>query len=328
MPKKARRPVPRARSESTSRTASTRQPQESESYTASRLDGPVTLMKETLAVLRSNRTVFLRLLTLTAISLMLIVGITEQEQYAALSEATREAVRVIPNEPGRSMTAFFILASSVMSGALAGAHSDIQLFYRGAVYVFLGLVVVWLLRHRLAGTSVGLRDGLYNAGAPLISVGLVASFAVLQLLPLALVVALFAAVSAAGVLGNTVVTVLMALVAIALAVLTLYWLVGTFFALIVATIPGTYPVAALRSARSLVSGKRVALFGRLLWVWAVLIAGVSLVMAPILLLDAAFGLSSGIVTVGLMQLLGAASAIVGTTYVYLLYRKVLDARAN
>ena len=108
--------------------------------------------------------------------------------------------------------------------------------------------------------------------------------------------------------------------------LTFYWLAGTVFAAVIVTLPGTYPWAALRSARQVIAGYRRGVVLRLLWLGFVVSFVMFIVLFPIVLLDAFTGYRlSGFVVVA-SQLLGVALFIYSAAYVYLLYRGVIDER--
>lgn len=257
----------------------------------------------------------------------MVVGLTsELDQYGNLSDATREVVAGLSDGASRVFVATGVLFLAVLSGSLLSMLSEQQHLYRLVVFMFLWLVVVWMLRHLLAGTAVKVRDGLYNATAPLISSLLVLLAGAVQLLPLALTLSLSAALLNTGALDQWAIAILLGVVVTALLVLTLYWLVGTFFAAIIVTIPGTYPVAALRSARSLVVGYRAALLLRLMWLGMLLLLAYAIVMTPFFYADVALGISSPALIVSVFQLLSVVSLLYASGYIYLLYRRMIDGR--
>lgn len=294
----------------------------------SAIAGPLKLSRRALKLLNVNRPIFIRLSLLFWALLMLSSGLTEQAQYASLSEATKEAVSIIGGHGERTLTAIGILLSSVMTGSLTSVLSETQLIGRIALYGLLWLVVVWLMRHLVAGAKVGLRDGLYNGGAPVVPSILIGLVGVVQLLPLALTVTLFSALSATGALNQGLIAGLMVIASLALTVVTVYWLSSTLFALIVATIPGTYPGAALRSARTVIKGRRLTVFLRLLWLSGAILLASALITLPMVVLDATLGLMNAFVFIAVWQLLGVATALFGSVYLYLLYREVIDERAD
>lgn len=277
-------------------------------------------------MLRDNRAVFGRLILLAAVVSLLLTGLTVYTYYTGLTQATDEVAGQLPAGVFRTFVEVGALAISVVSGAASSSLTEAQQIFTALFYLLLWLVTVWLLRHLLSGNTVKLRDGLYNAAAPLISTCLVALAAVAQVLPFALIVALVAAVSSTGVAGGFLWLIFGVAVVALFAALTLYWLAGTVFAGVIVTLPGTYPWAALRSARQVVAGYRRDVVLRLLWLGLVASVVMFLAVAPVVLLDVVTGYRLSAFVVLASQLVGAALFVYGSAYVYMLYRGVIDER--
>jgi hypothetical protein len=189
--------------------------------------------------------------------------------------------------------------------------------------------VVWLLRALLAGQKPRLRDGLYNAGAPIVPTLLVTLVLVVQLLPLAVVSIGYSAATASGLLSGGIEAMLFWTAALLLTVLSLYWATSTFMALIVVTLPGMYPLQALKSAGDLVVGRRVRILWRLLWILLLIAVIWSVIMIPTIIGDAwlksVVPALAGVPLVPIiLLLLGSVTIVVLAAYVYLLYRKVVE----
>lgn len=296
------------------------------SPTTKKLPGYWRFSREVLKTLWTYRLLFVRIGLLAWVALMTVSLTSEFDQYVSLSDATREVVAGLSDGAVRVFVATGVLFFAVLSGSLLSVLSEQQHLYRLVVFVFLWLAAVWMLRHLLAGTAVKVRDGLYNATAPLISSVLVLLVGVVQLLPLALALSLSAALLNTGALDQWAVAIVLGVVVTALLVLTLYWLVGTLFAAIIVTIPGTYPFAALRSARALAAGYRAALLLRIMWLGMLLLLAYTIVMTPFFYADVALGISNPALIVSVFHLLSVASLLYASGYVYLLYRKMIDGR--
>ena len=285
------------------------------------------LLVQTWAIVMSHRRVLGRAFGLAWLVMIAVVGLAQQSEYADLSAATHDAVSVIQNGAGQFAATTGILLSSVMTGSLNAAISDMQQLSYVGICFFIWLVTVWLVRHLHAGARVTVRDGLYNAGAPIISTLFVAGVGMLQLIPLAVIVTLFAAVQATGVANHAIVAGVMLVIALLSSVATLYWLTATIFALIIVTIPGTYPLAALRSARVLVRGHRLPLLARTAAAIIAAVLAVTIGLLPLVLLDAGTGLSAASVFIAVFDALVIAAIMIVTIYLYVLYRSMIDARA-
>jgi hypothetical protein len=151
----------------------------------------------------------------------------------------------------------------------------------------------------------------------------------LQLIPAAIALIAYGAADASGLLDQTAMLMLFGGGAILLATLSLYWATSTIIAMIVATLPGMYPMQAIKIAGDLVIGRRIRVLLRLLWSIVLLLLMWVVVLLPMILLDGA--LKSAIPGLDWLPLvpvtallLMAWSVVFEAAYVYVLYRKVVD----
>lgn len=293
------------------------------------MPGLIVFTKSVFDTLWKDKRLFGSLVAFISIIGILLVGIVQQDQFATSAEVLREYNKLIAEEGVDGATQVGLLFASAATGGLNASLTEAQQIYLSLLYLFGWLVTIWLLRHRLAGTAVKLRDGLYNAGAPVIAILALLSLAILQLLPLALGIFAFSAASGSeGLLNGGIEAGLFAFVALLLAVLSLYWVSSTLFAIIIATIPGTYPMQALRSAGDLVIGQRSRLMIRIAWLLVVIALLWAVVLLPAIALDSWLAQSWLPITVVTVQLLTGFSVIFGSAYIYLLYRKMIDEPAK
>jgi len=276
----------------------------------------------------TNKKIFLLVSAFYAIFISLLVGISSQDTYNSLSD-------VLKSTSGDALTGFFgkiggtgLLLASTMTGGLSTGLSDVQQIYAGLIALFTWLTSVWLLRNVLAGNKVKLRDGIYNSGSPIIPTFLVALIILVQLLPLTLAMIGFGAATSTGLLSNGVEAMLFWIAAGLLTALSIYLVTGTIFALIIVTLPGMYPMQAIKASGDLVIGRRVRILLRLVWMALIELILWALIMIPIMLLnDWLVGIWSPInnlPVVPVCLLMMSALTIVWTSaYVYLLYRKVV-----
>ena len=212
----------------------------------------------------------------------------------------------------------------------ANAEMDIsQQIFSILTLLLTWLTTVWLLRNLLAGHKVKLRDGLYNAGAPILSTCIIALLIVVQLIPIFVAAVGYNAALVSGLLEGGVQAMLFWLAAGLLAVLSLYWVTSSLFAMIIITLPGMYPYEAIKTAGDLMLGRRIKLLLRWVWMIGVVLVASLVVMVPIILLDmglkAAWPAISWLPIVPVALLVWSSLSVVWTAgYVYLLYRKVVD----
>lgn len=296
--------------------------------TAPPLPGYFRFTKEVLTRLRTDRSLFLRLFLVTVVAATLLFGATQQDQYVTMTDALKDYRETLAGEGFNGTVEFGVLLATAATGGLNTTLSETQRVYFFFFYLLIWLATIWLLRHRMAGVAVVVRDGLYNAGSPIVTCLALFFVAMIQLLPMALGIIVYSAAMTSGVLNNGFEVGLFALGALGLSVLSLYWVSSTFFALIIASNPGTYPVVALKMANQIVAGQRFKLVARLVWLAVLLALLWALVLIPAVLLDSWIAQPLLPIVVLSVQVLVAFSVIFGSTYVYLLYRKMIDEPAK
>jgi len=222
-----------------------------------------------------------------------------------------------------------LLLVTGMSGLLNNAPTDLARVYAFIMILFTWLTTVWLLRAIMAGQKPKLRDGLYSAGAPVLSTMIVTTVLIIQLLPIALAALAVAAAIPSGLLDNGVEAMVFWVVVALLVSLSLYWIASSMIALVVVTLPGMYPMRALTTSGDLVIGRRLRLIWRILWLMFTIVLGWVAVMLPVILLDTWLkGVWPAIawlpiVPVALL-IMSSLSAVWSSAYTYVLYRKVVD----
>lgn len=263
----------------------------------------------------------------------IFVGLASQDTYTALSETLRDTSGdLFTGGLGELGKASLLLVTGV-TGSLNTAPTETQQIYASLLGLLTWLTTVWLLRSILAGQKPRFRDGLYNAGAPLVSTFIVALVIVVQLLPAALAVIGFSAAISSGFLDGGVEAMIFAVLAILLIVLSVYWITTTLIALVVVTLPGMYPMQALRTAGDLVVGRRLRILLR--WAWLGLIVSIAwlVIMVPLIIFDTWLkGLWPAISWLPIVPLalliMSSLTVVITAAYTYLFYRKVVDDDAS
>lgn len=278
--------------------------------------------------LLANKKVFLSLAIVYALLTALLVGIASQDTYSTLTDTLRETgSEVFQGDFGQIGQAGLLFASAA-TGGISESLTEVQQVYAVLIGLLVWLTTVWLLRNILAGHVVKLRDGLYNAAAPLVSTFLVGLVLIVQLLPLILALIAYTAAVATGLLATGVEAMLFWIVATLLATLSLYWMTSTFIALVVVTLPGMYPMRALKTAGDIVIGRRLRILLRLVWMLLGIVVTWAIVMIPIILLDTWLkGIWTEIAWLPIIPvtllIMSSLTIVWSASYVYLLYRKVV-----
>jgi len=260
---------------------------------------------------------------------VIFLGFGSQEAYSQLSELLDETGgQILTGGWGSVGQAGLVLLSGI-TGSLNPDLTDAQQVYAGLIFLLTWLTTVWLLRSALAGKPVRLRDGIYNSGAPIVPTALVLVVLFMQLIPAALGIIGFNSAVSAGMFDQGFVAMLVSIVVGLLVVLSTYWIVSTFIALIIVTLPGVYPLQAVRSAGDIVIGRRIRLLLRIAWLIAINIILWVVLMLPLVILArllagiAPITSSLPIVPIA-MTIVGSMIVVWSATYIYLLYRKVVE----
>lgn len=281
------------------------------------------------SIMRAHMKLFGLLVLVYAVLTAALVGVTSEEVYSELVGVIRASGDEAMTGDWGGVEQASVVFLSAISGGLNVEADAAQQAYAGLIGLLTWLTTVWLSRAILAGQRPRLRDGLYNAGAPIVPTFLVSLVLIAQLLPLALVGLGYGAATASGLLDGGVEAMLFWFASALLVALSLYWATSTLLALVVVTLPGMYPMQALRTAGDLVVGRRVRILLRLLWVGLLVLISWALIMLPLIMADAWLKTAVPavvwlpIVPVSLL-ILSSATVIVVATYVYVLYRKVVE----
>lgn len=258
-----------------------------------------------------------------------IVGLYSQSDYAEISDVLQESGGDLFDGFLGTISQAGILLVTVSSSSFSGETNEAQQLFSLLIFLLTWLTTVWLLRNLLAGHKVKLRDGLYNAAAPLIPTALIGLLIAVQLVPVSLAVIGYNAAASTGLLESGIASMLFWVVAGLLSVLSLYWITASLLALVIVTLPGMYPYKAIKTATEIVEGRRVKLLLRWVWMLAVGCFAIVVGMIPVILL--AMGLTAlwpavaGVPIVPVALVVIVASVIVWSAgYVYVLYRKVVD----
>jgi len=283
-------------------------------------------------IFRQHWQMFGLLVVIYALIMAILGAITTQDTYDSIDALLRGAAGDFFGKGIGQIGQAGLVALSAFASSAGNLQPDAH------VYLVLSLILawlstVWLLREIMLGRKPKLRDGLYNSGAPLLSTLGVVIVLVVQLLPIGLVVLAYAALSSVDLIGDGFGSMLFWLIAATIAALVLYWITSTIIALIVVTLPGVYPLRAVKLSGDLVVGRRLRVMYRLLWgLVAIALTWIAVLIITILLDNLLKMLLPGIAWLPIVPYVGAlvtAYAVVWyATYAYLFYRKIVDDNAK
>lgn len=294
-----------------------------------KLPGYWAFTNEVRALLWKNKKLFLLLVFVYALLTTLIVGIASQSTYSEYTDALKESGSKLFDGEWWQVGQAGILLSAGVLGSLNETPGDVERIVALFLGIMIWLTTVWLLRAILAGKKPRLRDGIYSAGAPIISTMLVFAVAIIQLLPVALAAIAYGAASASGLIAEGIESMIFWAFEILLLTVSIYWMSSTFFALIIITLPGMYPMQAFKAAGDLVIGRRVRILLRFLWLFFLLFVVWGVIMIPLIFFDAwlksIWPAIADVPVVPVALLIVASLSIVWmSAYTYIFYRKVVE----
>ena len=293
-----------------------------------KLPGYFTLTNQAWQLMRQHWRIFVGLAAIYAVLGVLLSGLMSQDTYQQLKDTINEA-----NQEGAlgavmpTLALFAGVVTNQLGGSTGGVASSQQLV--GALIgLYIWLTTIWLIRGVATGKRPKIRDGLYNAGAPVIALSVLVFIALIQLLPAAIAAVIYGAADTSGMLQQTVVLMLAAGATILIVTLSIYWLTSTLFAMVIVTLPGMYPLEAARLASDVVLGRRIRILLRLMWLLVVLAVVWAAVLIPGITIDGALKTVipalNWLPLVPLVALMLVAFSIVASAcYIYLFYRKVV-----
>lgn len=298
-----------------------------------KLPGYWNLTTSVWSILWQHKKLFVSLAFVYVAITVIVSGLGQQESYANLVQALKDGGGdLFKGNFGAVAGAGLLLLSSVTTG-LTPDVTQAQTVIGSLVVLFAWLTTVWLLRNIFAGNRPKLRDGLYNSGAPVLSTAIMSFIVLVQLLPAAIAMVIYNASSVSGLLDGGPSAMLAWSAIVLLALISVYWITSSAIAMIIVTLPGVYPMQALRAAGDIVVGRRIRILFRLVWMVLWVILAWIVIMIPIILLDSWLkGMISAISWLPVVPLsiifMSSITLVYSSAYIYIFYRKIVDDDAD
>lgn len=291
------------------------------------LPGYWSLTVEVSRLLLTHKKLFIGLTILYAVTSVAIIGLMSNSAFGEFRDALSADYELFGIDMTGTVETLSLLGATMM-GMFAEPLTESQQIV-GGVYLLLGwMTMVWLLRQILAGHKVRIRDGLYSSGSPFIATLIVLVVIIVQLLPVALGFIVYSILTMSGIATEGVEAMAAWAVIILLFVLSLYWITSSIVALVIVTLPGMYPFAALKQAGDIILGRRLRVMLRLLWAALVLLIAWAILLTPAVILQSAINIEWLPILPLTVALLAAMTLVWFSTYAYLLYRRLIDEHAT
>ncbi len=283
------------------------------------------------SLIRENRKIFRNLVLVSALAGIIFIGLMDQNFVSSLQA-------VVDTTNGGNFEGFFggigkaglIMAATFNSGGLVQSPSEIQQMMFAIIVLFIWLATVQICRNILSGKkNLNLRDALYSCGAPIIPMTVIAIVILMQLVPVFIATIVGAAAKTTSFLSSGIEQAVFFGAILLLFSLSAFWVMGSIFAMIIVTIPGTYPLQALKIAGNMVSQRRLAILKRILFLIFILALIWSIVIIPIIMLmNWLISINGFLVNIPIvpisMLLMSCFSCVLSSVYIYVLYRRIVD----
>lgn len=276
-----------------------------------------------------NWRLFLPLLIIVVILNALFVGIMNESNYEQFKDVLDDtSAQVTGGDIGSVAKAGLVLISVVTTGGLSGESSEAATVFAVLIFLIIWLTTIFLLRHIMAGNKVKLRDGLYNGMTPLISTFVVFAVAVIQCIPIFLLIIAYSAAVQTEFLATPFYALVFFVFAVLMIVISGYLLSSSLIAMVAVSAPGLYPLRALHTASDLMMGRRVKFILRIVALILTLAIMWVVVMLPLIVFDIfmkQFAWTAGIPFVPIcMTIMTCFTCIYITVYLYIYYKWVLE----
>ena len=276
--------------------------------------------------------IFLPLLLIFVGLYIFLIGAMSENTLADVKANVEQTNKdVADGKIGTVGKAGLTLLGIISTGGLT-TMNDAQIVIAVLLFTIIWLVTIYLARHLLAGhQEIKMRDGFYSALSPLVSTLVVGLIIFLEAVPIMLTIIVFQVALTTEFLSTPFYALLFFMFAALMITLSLYLLSSSFFAIIVVSAPGLYPLTAVRMAKNLIMGRRLRFLIRVFYLVIIVALLYLLLLMPAIIFDGALKAQfawlaeSKIPFVAIIQLtITIFIFIYLSIYFYLFYRALLD----
>ena len=276
-----------------------------------------------------NWKIFLPLVVVMVIATILFVGLMSESTYQEFQTVLdKTAQETGVGDIGAFTKSGLLLISTVFTGGLSNNANAGAWVFVALIFLIIWLITIFILRHRMAGHEMGLRDAMYNSMSPLLSTFVVLIVAVIQCIPVMILVIAYSAAVETHFLDTPFYALLFLAFAALMILLSGYLLSSTIMALVAVTAPGLYPMEALKTANEVMASRRIRFILRMISLIITLVVLWALIMMPLIMFDLfmkQFEWTRGIPFIPVcLVTMTCFTAIYTATYFYTYYRWVLQ----
>lgn len=276
-------------------------------------------------ILWSHKWLFVKFMLVYGLFSFLIVGLLSQQNYDLLNKTVNQLGGNVVAGELSGLVQNIAIFSGVLGGAFSPNLTEVQQVYSGILFLLGWMTAVWLLRQIMAGhKNIKLRDGLYSSGSPLLSTFLVLLVVLVQVVPFALALIAYGAAYSVDIFDDQLFTTIFWIIEFLLILLSTFWLTSSLIGLVVITLPGMYPLKALKASSDLVIGRRLRILYRYGWLAFSVVMIWAIVILPVIMIGSVKWLSWLPLVPLTVLVLSTFTLLWSATYIYLLYRKLVS----
>ena len=284
---------------------------------------------KTFSVIFKNWKLFLPLLIIAVVMAIVFIGLMNESTFQQFQQVLNQTTEEMGyGDIGYVAKAGLLLISTVTTGGLSSSSKETNTIFFVLIFLILWLCTIFILRHRLAGHKIKLRDALYNAMTPMISSFVIFAIAVIQCIPIFLLIIVYSAAVQTEFLATPFYALLFFIFAALMVILSGYLLSSSLMAFVAVSAPGLYPMKAMHAASDLMMGRRFKFILRIIALFIILSLTWVVVMLPLIIFDLLmknFEWAAGIPFVPVCLLVMTCfTGIYITAYLYLYYRWMLN----
>lgn len=270
------------------------------------------ILRQSFKIIRDNKRLFIGIVLIySLLSFLLVQGLGSTFNIAETKQQLEGFIVGDNSQIGTSLALFAHLVGSFNQQA-----SEVAGTYQMLLGLVLALASIWTARQLLSGDKPSVRDVFYKSMYPVIPFLLVTLVISIQLIPAAIGSFLFTTVTSQGLAVTGLEQILWFLIFMFLALLSLYMIISSLFALYIVTLPNMTPMKSLRSARELVLHRRLTILGRMVFLLLVLIIIATIIFVPLLMVAV-------LVVEPLFLIASGFGLVFVNVYMYNLYRALL-----
>lgn len=271
------------------------------------------LLKESLRLIRKHWRVYAGIsLIYFVLSIIFVRGF----RPAVDLTSSRETLSAFLSEPASKLS----LTTSFMQqlfGSLGSTPTEVSGAYQSMLLLIVSLAIIWALRQHASKQKITIRDTFYKGIYPLVPFLLVLMVIGLQMLPALISGQIYVWILSLGLAVTGMEKVLWSMLMGLFALLSMYMVLSSMFALYIVTLPDVKPIEALKSARGLVLYRRLIVVRRVLFLPLLLVLLAVIIMLPIVLF-ATFAAAWVFYALTIMSL------VLVHAYLFMLYRNLIE----